>query len=1223
MSKILQWNIRGLQANREELDIILSHLQPSVICLQETFLKKNKIFTFKGYSCYHNYATEVNGVAHGGSSILVKSSTPHTQINLHTNLQAVAVRVTCHKTITVCSIYLPPSDVFNSTDFYDLLNQLPSPVLIVGDFNAHSTLWGCTKVDRRGKIIEDLITKSNLCILNNASTTYVHPATGSVSAIDLSMCSPDIFLDTHWETLDDLCGSDHYPIAIRFGDREPSSAAPTWKLHKADWVSFADQARDQLGLGNQGISVEQFTEKLTTIATETIPKSKFSIRKRNTVWFNDDCKEAVKNRNKALRKAKLSPTSENMQQYKIIRARTRKTIRKSRRQSWQKFVSCINSRTSIKRVWNMVNKISGKRSPTEVKHLHVGGQEVTTVTDIADTLAESFSSISSTSNYTPEFQLHKARTERHLLKFNSNNMEAYNIPFSMDELTHSLSGCNDSAAGPDDIHYQMLKHLPSESLYTLLNTLNDIWSTGNFPSSWRQSYIVSVPKPGKDTSDPTSYRPIALTSCVCKVMERMVNNRLVWYLERNKLITPIQSGFRKGRSTTDQLVRLESFIREAFVHRQHVTAIFFDLEKAYDTTWKFGILKDLHDAGLRGRLPLFIAGFLADRKFQVRVGGSYSKPCNQEMGVPQGSILSVTLFCLKINSIVKALCPGVEFSLYVDDFVICYRSKFIHIIERHLQRCLNKLQHWADTNGFKFSTSKTVCVHFCHLRKLHPDPQLLLYGNPIPVVEKVKFLGIIFDRKLSFLPHLHYLKNKCIKALNLLRVVAHTSWGADQQTILHLYRSLIRSKLDYGSIVYGSARQSYLKMLDPVQNQALRLCLGAFRTSPADSLCVEANEPPLHLRRNKLSVQYAVRVASHVSNPAREAIFNLKSKAQFDKNPTRVAPFGIRILHDLQQIGFNKQNLVLTRVPAKPPWLLQRPVINLDMLDLSKHNTCPDVLQSRFAEIRESLKYPVELFTDGSKMGSKVASAVVCQNWQKSTRLADYCSIFTAELHAIKMALVFIQRAKNLNFVVFSDSLSGLQSLSSSQIDNSLVLDILRSYTELTLRGKSIVLCWIPSHVGIKGNDKADTVAKAAINSNISSNKICTKDILPQISKLCLDKWQQNWNSCTNNKLNSIKPAIGETARSRLNRRDLVIINRLRIGHTRLTHSYLLTSDDRPECTACRCPLTVKHFLLECAEFSYIRRNYFTATSMKDLFDKTDNQLIVDFIKDINFYHSL
>ena len=149
-----------------------------------------------------------------------------------------------------------------------------------------------------------------------------------------------------------------------------------------------------------------------------------------------------------------------------------------------------------------------------------------------------------------------------------------------------------------------------------------------------------------------------------------------------------------------------------------------------------------------------MAGFLSDRNFQVRVGGSYSKPFVQETGIPQGSILYVTSFCLKINSIIKVLCPGVDCSLYGDDFVICYRSKHIHIIERHLQRCLNKLQEWADTNGFKFSTTKTVCLHFCGLRKLHSDPQLFLSGSPIPVVEEVKFLDIIFDKKLSFLPHL-------------------------------------------------------------------------------------------------------------------------------------------------------------------------------------------------------------------------------------------------------------------------------------------------------------------------------------------------------------------------------------------------------------------------------------------------------------------------------------
>jgi len=157
----------------------------------------------------------------------------------------------------------------------------------------------------------------------------------------------------------------------------------------------------------------------------------------------------------------------------------------------------------------------------------------------------------------------------------------------------------------------------------------------------------------------------------------------------------------------------------------------------------------------------------------------------------KGSILSVTLYSLKINSIVKTISPGVECSLYVDDFLICYRSKHIHITERHLQQCLNKLSDWAYTNGFKFSPSKTVYIHFCKLRKLHPDPILLLNSTPIPVAEETKFLDVIFDHKLSFIPHIKHLKDKCTKAFNLLRVLAHTSWGADQDMLLHLYRSLI------------------------------------------------------------------------------------------------------------------------------------------------------------------------------------------------------------------------------------------------------------------------------------------------------------------------------------------------------------------------------------------------------------------------------------------------
>ena len=194
-------------------------------------------------------------------------------------------------------------------------------------------------------------------------------------------------------------------------------------------------------------------------------------------------------------------------------------------------------------------------------------------------------------------------------------------------------------------------------------------------------------------------------------------------------------------------------MREAFVRREHVVSVFFDLEKAYDTTWKHGILRDLHGAGLRGRLPDFIGNFLKDRRFRVRVGSCLSDLYNQEMGVPQGAILSVTLFILKINSIINCLPAGIRGLLYVDDFCICFRSKSPIAVERQIQRCLNSIQTWADENGFQFSKSKTVCMHFSRNQSFNPDPSLTLYGAPLPVVSEFKFLGLIFDNKLLHSAH--------------------------------------------------------------------------------------------------------------------------------------------------------------------------------------------------------------------------------------------------------------------------------------------------------------------------------------------------------------------------------------------------------------------------------------------------------------------------------------
>ena len=140
----------------------------------------------------------------------------------------------------------------------------------------------------------------------------------------------------------------------------------------------------------------------------------------------------------------------------------------------------------------------------------------------------------------------------------------------------------------------------------------------------------------------------------------MVNKRLMWVLESKGLLASEQCGFRKNRSTADQLVQFDSFIRNAFAKKEYVLAIFCDLKKAYDTTWKHGIPSDLYDLDFRGHLPTFIEGFPSHRLFQVRAGSTLSDMYKQEMGVPQGSILSPILFSLKINNTVKSDLKGLE-----------------------------------------------------------------------------------------------------------------------------------------------------------------------------------------------------------------------------------------------------------------------------------------------------------------------------------------------------------------------------------------------------------------------------------------------------------------------------------------------------------------------------------------------------------------------------------
>ena len=200
----------------------------------------------------------------------------------------------------------------------------------------------------------------------------------------------------------------------------------------------------------------------------------------------------------------------------------------------------------------MVGKMKGKEN-TAVKHLTKNDQKVTGVKAIANCIGETLQSTSSREGNREKFQRKRREEEKHPVDFGKNTKDSYNIDFSMMELDSALRNSNNSSPGPDTIPYEFLRQPPETSKYCLLKLYNQIWETGDFPANWKEATILPFPKAGKDLSDPKNYRPIALTSCICKVFERMVNERLVWYLESNGKLTEEQCGFRKGRSTLDSL----------------------------------------------------------------------------------------------------------------------------------------------------------------------------------------------------------------------------------------------------------------------------------------------------------------------------------------------------------------------------------------------------------------------------------------------------------------------------------------------------------------------------------------------------------------------------------------------------------------------------------------------------------------------------------------------
>ena len=624
-----------------------------------------------------------------------------------------------------------------------------------------------------------------------------------------------------------------------------------------------------------------------------------------------------------------------------------------------------------------------------------------------------------------------------------------------------------------------------------------------------------------------------------KLLQKMIKARLVEFLEENNLMSDYQSGCRSNHSCDDNLVRLESNIRRAQKNNHYLLAIFLDLSNAFDKLHNGGALRYLAEIGIKGRMLRWIKDFLYRRKITVNYNGHMSETVETVNGCPQGSVLSPIIFSIIMNTfqefvekhnqnkINKGLSHhAAEISQFVDDSATWVTSKCPKLAVKKAQDVLTVIEEWSNKYGFQINPLKTQVVFFRKPHKKAPYnqpnfPKLKLCGQTLEYHKIAKFLGLIFDEGLSWHEHIQYIRQRVEKDINLLRSIKGSNWGVTKPVLKMLYQALILSKINYGSIAYQSATESQLEILQKIQNRALRAICGAPVRTKIIRLQAETAEIPLELHREQNMLKYWART-SRLGNslPVNKLIIEdpsfMITKGAKIKNPYTQEIQSLIQEYDIADIAIE---------PIATPDLYNAIEPQIDT-SLTKIISKANIQQTDLSRTREHIRSEYQgfnkIYTDGSKDDNQDATGagIIGFNNNGDTilehkiKLPKFASIFTCEIAAIRWALKNILEKELIRTVICTDSLSSLQALRAgkSTTRQSIINECLRIIRSIHEQGSDVRLLWVPSHIGVEGNERADQLAKqGCIDGTPLTMPHTIKDVNSIIKRKIKQKFQTEW----------------------------------------------------------------------------------------------------------------
>ena len=1067
-----------------------SNIENDIVIITEPFMGKNRKATFQSPWNVHSGSNDARAI------IITPPWADAYELPEHSDRDSFFCIINSKGHKFILGVFYCDEGHINDNTWIPRLNALKlicPEVIIFADSNAHSTLWGYSRSDAKGKRWEEVLALANFEVFTDSYFTTFRNSRNHSSCIDICFGTPSskhLLSDRIAESFS--INSDHLPWNIQFNDQPNEDESVHLKLKEADWV----QVNNNLKCKIQNLTIAEIPDrdhidyvvnKFNCFVKQTIDETiKKSYRRPKNRWWTPE-----------LSRMQAAIESEINVDTKIdLIKEFDKKILKAKGDEWKCFA---NHCTSVSEAY-LKNKIL--KLEHQNRSLHPIEKPDGTMSESgkesADILLGSWF----------KFDRLLFMNDR-LEKIEQDINSVFPIadvddfpPVSEAEVMvaiHSMKSL--SAPGEDDIPAIFLQQTCTIVVPFLTDVFNKCILLGFTPSCWKSGRVVLIPKGNRLTGTNKDYRPITLLSVTAKIFEKIILKRLQQQDCIKKWISPKQFGFQPGKSTSHALVNYATKISSCLKLNESAIGIHLDIEGAFNSVWRPILLKRLKDLDCPKYLLNWCNDYLLNRKL-VYKSTSFSTCIDVERSTPQGGSLSPFFWSIIIDPLIDIIGNRAEVTVFADDIAFVVTGPTWDKAAQKANRILKDVSDWAKNNALRFSPEKSEYILYSWQRNIVFSCDIFLNGAKLNRVNKVKYLGVIFSEKLQWKAHLTYVADKAIRILFKLSSIVNRIWGLSGKYLKILYLGAIEPILLHGCPVWASAipRKTLMKSLTRVQRIACRyITRNNRKTHLLDNLML-SGIPPIEYRAKELSLRWWAGAISDPDNPCKDAIDQLE-------------------LH-------NRKGSHFSSIQQLEAWFTQlginRKEVEVEHSKMKTKLKCPTP-EAIFCEPNVSDKHLINdmnfiYFTDGSKSDDGVGAAYT--KWNKDgivsswgTSLDNNCSIYKAELLAINYALDEIIEMNETKVAIITDSLSAFNVLK-KPTTNGLIESIRLKLIRIN-RTKLIRLAWTRAHVGNVGNESADSLAKAMAKCRPSAPMLPRDkmELVTVARQQKMREWQLSWES--------------------------------------------------------------------------------------------------------------